>query len=309
MLTEGRDANTVTHVLGVRLRHPTAVRASGGPRPAPPILRVERRGAVRRGVRGRAGHPLPLHRRTRGGEAAPGRSAGSRQGGAARPRRLRHRLPACRRLPRGTAGGAGARALRRRLHAGAHPGPRRPVDHPQRRHRRRRRGPHLGAPERLPPQHHRLPPDEAPHGNQVARAGRAAQAAPLRPAQGHRAPLAGRASGVQGRHPPGAAAVPGARGHGLRAHRQRHRRPARRREAHPRHPRPLQSPRHQRRRELPHRQEDHLAHRRQTLPRGRRRVRQRLGDGTLPPAPRLVAGLAPQGAGSHTLPQRHGASA
>jgi len=38
MLTEGWDANTVTHVLGVRLRHPASVRAGHRPGAPPPIV-------------------------------------------------------------------------------------------------------------------------------------------------------------------------------------------------------------------------------------------------------------------------------
>ena len=39
MLTEGWDASTITHILGcARVRHPAAVRAGGGTRPAAPLL-------------------------------------------------------------------------------------------------------------------------------------------------------------------------------------------------------------------------------------------------------------------------------
>ena len=41
-----------------RLRHPAALRAGHRPRPAPPVLRPERRRAVQRRIRRRPGHPL-----------------------------------------------------------------------------------------------------------------------------------------------------------------------------------------------------------------------------------------------------------
>ena len=76
MLTEGWDANTVTHVLGVRacLRYPAAVRAGHRPRPAPPVLRAERGRALQRRVCGRTRHPLRFHRQAgRGATAATAR--------------------------------------------------------------------------------------------------------------------------------------------------------------------------------------------------------------------------------------------
>ena len=55
MLTEGWDARTVTpHSRRACVRHPATVRAGGGPRPAPPVLRSERGGPVQRRVRRRA---------------------------------------------------------------------------------------------------------------------------------------------------------------------------------------------------------------------------------------------------------------
>ena len=52
MLTEGWDANTVTHVWGARLWHPVAMRAGGGPGTAAHELCGQRCGDVRAGVCG-----------------------------------------------------------------------------------------------------------------------------------------------------------------------------------------------------------------------------------------------------------------
>ena len=54
--------------------------------------------------------------------------------------------------------------------------------------------------------------------HQVARRGGGAEAPPVRPAQAHHQAMARHLPGVQGRHLPGAADVPGARRHRVRAH-------------------------------------------------------------------------------------------
>ena len=66
--------------------------------------------------------------------------------------------------------------------------------------------------------------DEASAGDQVARSGGGAEAAPVRPAQEHRASVARQSPRLQGRRLPGAAHVSGARGVGVRAHHAGHRR-------------------------------------------------------------------------------------
>ena len=90
MLTEGWDARTVTHVLGVRAFGTQLLcEQVVGPRPAPAILRPERRRPVRRRVRGRARHPVRFHRQA-GGRTAPAPARdGAGQGDHAGPRRLR----------------------------------------------------------------------------------------------------------------------------------------------------------------------------------------------------------------------------
>ncbi len=62
--------------------------------------------------------------------------------------------------------------------------------------------------------------------HQVARSRRRTQAAPVRPAQAHHQAVARHLPRLQGRHLPGAAHVPGTGRHGLRTHHRRH---------HPRH--------------------------------------------------------------------------
>ena len=88
MLTEGWDANTVTHVLGrARLRHPASLRTGHRPRPAPPVLRSQRGRPVQRRIRRRPRHPVRLHRQAgrRPAPAAPGDHPG--QGRPPRSRR------------------------------------------------------------------------------------------------------------------------------------------------------------------------------------------------------------------------------
>ena len=98
MLTEGWGrAYRHPHPRGARIRHPAPVRAGGGPRPAPPVLRSERRESVRRRVRRRARHPVRLHRR-----------AGRRQMRRSHARPSRSRRSA----PTGTPARSGFRASR-----------------------------------------------------------------------------------------------------------------------------------------------------------------------------------------------------
>ena len=71
MLTEGWDANTVTHVLGVRAFGTQLLCEQViGPRVAASILRSEQGRSVRRRVCGCARHPLRFHGQTRGLPAA-----------------------------------------------------------------------------------------------------------------------------------------------------------------------------------------------------------------------------------------------
>ena len=98
MLTEGWDANTVTHVLGVRAFGTQApVRASHRPLASPPVLPPERRRRVQRRVRRCARDPLRLHGPAR--RCAPAAAARDHpgQGDLARARRVpRSGSPACR---------------------------------------------------------------------------------------------------------------------------------------------------------------------------------------------------------------------
>ena len=104
MLTEGWDANTVTHILGVRaFGTQLAVRAGRRARAAAPVLRAERRGPVRRRVRRRARRSLRLHRPSGRRAAAEAETDSPGLGRAPRSRPPGDPLPARGRLPRRSA--------------------------------------------------------------------------------------------------------------------------------------------------------------------------------------------------------------
>jgi type III restriction enzyme len=111
MLTEGWDANTVTHVLGVRLRDAASLRAGHRPRPAPPVLRLERGQPVQRRVRRRPRHSVRLHRQARRRAAASATRDHPGPRHATRARSPGDPLPARRRLPGRAAGGTSHRHL------------------------------------------------------------------------------------------------------------------------------------------------------------------------------------------------------
>ena len=135
MLTEGWDANTVTHVLGIRafgtqllceqvigraLRRQSYDLNEEGPTKA-----------LQRGICRCLRHSLRLHGEAGHCPAAAAARDGSGQGHAPRARRPRNPLPPRRRLSRGVAGGTADRRLQRRLHPGTQPRPRRPIHHAQ----------------------------------------------------------------------------------------------------------------------------------------------------------------------------------
>ena len=131
MLTEGWDARTVTHILGVR--------AFGTQLLCEQVVgRALRRqsydlnedGRIRRRIRRRARHPVRLYRRAGGGQAAEAARDRSRQGDHPGAGCLRDPLPARPGLPRGAARRARGRNVRRRLDARAHPRDRRSFHHP-----------------------------------------------------------------------------------------------------------------------------------------------------------------------------------
>ena len=132
MLSEGWDASTVTHVLGVRAFGTQLLcEQGGGAGAAPAILRSRRGRALQRRVRRRARHPLRLHREAGGHPPAAAAPDRAREGGHAGARRLRDPLPAGGGLPGGAAGGAAVGALRRRRDAGADARPRGAVEDPE----------------------------------------------------------------------------------------------------------------------------------------------------------------------------------
>ena len=127
-----------------------------------------------------------------------------------------------------------------------------------------------------------LPPDEAAAGDQVARPRRRAEAAPVRPAQADHAPVARRAPRLQGRHVSGAAHVPGAGRHGLRADHAGDRHDADRGAADQGRAGSLQPRRLHRPRALHHVEADPLGDGCQSLPHQLGGLRQRLGGRVLP---------------------------
>ena len=154
---------------GARLRHPAPVRAGHRPGAAPAILRPERRGRVRRRVRRRARHPVRLHGPSRGRAAAGAARDGPGQGNHAGARCVRDSISAGAGVPRRATRGAAVCLLRRELDPGTHPRSGRTLHHPQRGHRRRRRGSEPRASRGDAPLHRGLPPHEAAPGDQVAR--------------------------------------------------------------------------------------------------------------------------------------------
>ncbi len=170
---EGWDANTVTHVLGLRLRHATALRAGHRSRPAPAVVRAERRrsgpGPLQRRVRRRLRHPIRFHDQARRGPAATAARDDPGQGRASRPRRARNPLPPRRRISRRAAGRASYGGIQRRFNARAHSRPGRPVGHSNFRDHRGGRRHEPGAPGRHAPIHAALPRHSAPAVHEMAR--------------------------------------------------------------------------------------------------------------------------------------------
>ena len=127
-----------------------------------------------------------------------------------------------------------------------------------------------------------VPPHAATALHEVARPRRGAQAPSLRAVEADHAPVARRTPRVHGRDVAGAVDVPGTGRHGVRADHQRHRQHARRRElgqggAGSVQPRGLDGAR-----QFPHVEEDPLADGRPPLPRELGRLRQRMGVRVLP---------------------------
>ena len=162
------------------------------------------------------------------------------------------------------------------------PETRRSFHHPQRRDHRRRRRPESDPPQGSAPFHAGLPSHQDPAGKPLARPRTGAEAPPVRPAQAGHAPLAGRSPGLQGRHLPRPAHVPGTGESSLYPHHARHRGAPSRRARRHRGARPVQPDRLDDPRQLHHLEADPLANRPAPLPRQLGGLRQRLGGGVLP---------------------------
>ena len=291
MLTEGWDARTVTHILGVRafgtqlLCEQVVGRALRRQ-----SLRPERREPVQRRVCGRARHPVRLHRRAGGGQAPQAAGNGSGSG--------RHPGPGC-----------DARSGSRACKATASSCPKNTSTRSSDRDSTLVLTPKVVGPSithnagiigegvDLNLVHRRdlrpflagVPPHQDPAGKTLARPQRGSEAAPVRPAQTGHPPLAGPSPDLQGRHLPCPAHVPGTGRPGLHPHHARHRGAPPRRASGHRGARPLQSDRLDHACQLHHLQADPLANRPAPLPRELGGVRQRLGGRVLP-LHRIAAG-------------------
>ena len=218
MLTEGWDANTVTHVLGVRafgtqllceqvigrsLRRQSYHLNEDG------VFNVEYADVL--------GIPFDFTARPRRRSPSAAARDHPGQGDLARARCVRDPLPACAGLPGRAARGACLRDLRCERDPRAHARYRRPLRHAHRRDHRRGGRPQPQAPRQGARAHPHLSPHEAAPRDQVARSGRRPEAAPVRPTEAHHAPVARRAPRVQRRHLPRAAPLPEPRRYRLRS--------------------------------------------------------------------------------------------
>jgi len=236
MLTEGWDANNVTHILGVRAfgtqllceqvigralrRQSYEVNAEGLFNPeyadifgipfdftAKPV--VVRPQPPRQTIQVRAVRPDRDHLEIR----FP-RVQGYRVRSALRTA-PRSPFPARAGLPRRAARRAPGCKIYRGFHPRTYPCPCRTHHHPQPGDHRRSGGSDHRAPSGHASFGAALQPHEAPALQQMARSGRRTEAAPLRPAQAHYRGMAGSLPRMQGRYVPCPAHVPGTRRHGL----------------------------------------------------------------------------------------------
>ena len=88
------------HPRRARVRQPAPLRAGRRPRPAPPLVRRERRGDVRARVRERLRHPVPVHLLRQADQGPAAAEAGDRGLRRRGPRGPADRVPEARRLPR-----------------------------------------------------------------------------------------------------------------------------------------------------------------------------------------------------------------
>jgi type III restriction enzyme len=224
MLTEGWDANTVTHVLGVRaFGTQLAVRAGHRPRPAPPVLRPERGRPVQRRVRRRPRHPFDFTAKPVVAPPQPPRE--TIQVKAIRPTATpaRSASPAC----RATGSSSPKNASTAEFNADSTLELTPDLVGPSITKNAGIIGEGVDLTWSTPATcalHAALPPDPAAALHQVARPRRGAEAPPLRPAQAHRPQWLEEHLWSARAAPTRPAHVPGAGRHGLRAHHRRHHR-------------------------------------------------------------------------------------
>ena len=285
MLTEGWDANTVTHVLGIR--------AFGTQLLCEQVIgRALRRQSYDLNEEGLFNveyadvFGIPFDFTAKPVIAPPQPPRETIQVKAISPDRdsLEIRFPARRRLSRRAARGTADGRFQRRFHSGTDARSRRPVETHATPASSARRRPESRAPGRHAAVVARLPRHAAPALHQVARSRRGAEAPSVRPTQAHHQAVARHLSGLQGRHLSGAADVSGAGRHGVQPHHRGHHPAVPRRAPDQGVARSLQSHRLDAARPLQHVAHRSLGHRRPAAkePRQLGDARQRLGGGVLP---------------------------
>ena len=223
MLTEGWDANTVSHVLGVRafgtqlLCEQVVGRALR--RQSYDLNECSKFNAEYADV---LGIPFDFTAKPVVVPPVPPRETIQVKAVAARTRRPGDPFPASGRVP----GGVAPRPAQGRVQSGLgiapHAGPGRSVDYQEPGNYRRGGRSQPGSHQRPAPLDPALPPHPQAARHQVARPGRRTQALSFRAAQARRQTVARRLPRLQGRHLPRPAHVSGTGRHGLRAHHGRH---------------------------------------------------------------------------------------
>ena len=306
MLSEGWDASTVTHVLGVR--------AFGTQLLCEQVVgRALRRQSYEPDDDGRfpveyadvLGIPFDFTATPVATPPRPPRETVHVK--AVRPDRdpLEIRFPRVAGLRRRAARGPPQRRVQRRLGAGAHPRAGRGHRDPQLGDHRRIRGPRPRARRRRADLAGGLRAHRVPAFGQVPGRERRAAAVPVRATEAHRPPVAGCLPRLQGRDPRFAGhvqdhrrpRVPEARG-------RHHPLPAQGRESGQGRSRPVQSGRLDGARQLPHLEDEPVRDRRRPLPRQLGHPRQRLGGGAVPGG---RAASASGGLGEEPQPRLRGA--
>ncbi|HEV8345744.1 MAG TPA: DEAD/DEAH box helicase family protein, partial [Vicinamibacterales bacterium] len=223
MLTEGWDANNVTHILGIR--------AFGTQLLCEQVIgRALRRQSYDLNEEGLFdaeyadifGVPFDFTAKPVVAPPNPPRETVQVKAVRAGPGSPGDPIPTRRGLPRRASNRTARGNLQRGLGDGADARSRRADEHPQSGHHRRGGGSDRRAPRRREAVHAPVQPDEAPDLQGVARARRGSEAAVVRSVQAHHETVARHVSRLQRRHVPGNASVRRSRRRGLQSDHGRH---------------------------------------------------------------------------------------